>query len=102
MNCIKNLYLDENLKNIDGILASLERKESIFNVYLLCVDNSSGNLAEIMSMREAFADRNIGGEITLIGIAYGRRGGYGLFSKIVKEYIEKGFDIKDFKDKILQ
>lgn len=102
MNCIKNLYLDENLKNIDGIFASMERKESIFNVYLLCVDNSSRNLAEIMSMREAFADRNVGREMTLIGIAYGRRGGYGLFSKIVKEYIEKGFDIKDFKDKILQ
>lgn len=102
MKCIKNLYKDENLKNIDSVIAALGRKESVFNVYLLCVDKKSRNLVEIMSMREALAERNTKREITLIGIAYGRRGGYELLLKIIRGYVVSGSDIGEFKDKILQ
>lgn len=102
MKCIKNLYKDENLKNIDSVIAALGRKESVFNVYLLCVDKKSRNLVEIMSMREALAERNTKREMTLIGIAYGRRGGYELLLKIIRGYVGSGSGIGEFKDKILQ
>lgn len=102
MNYIKELYIDENLKNPDEVLSAIQRKSPIFNVYLICVDKLSHNMALIMSLREAFAERNANRDMTLIGVAYGRRGGYELFKRIVEQYLEKGFDISDFKNKILQ
>jgi len=102
MNYIEGLYIDEKLKNPDNILASIKRKENVFNVYLICVDKSGNNIADIMPTYEAFAERNSKKDITLIGVAYGRRGAYELFARIVKGYLEKGNCLGEFKDKILQ
>ena len=102
MDYIEKLYIDEKLKEPDKILASIKRKENVFNVYLICVDKHSKNIVDIMPTYEAFAERNSNKEITLIGVAYGRRGAYELFRDIVREYLDKGFYLRDFKDKILQ
>lgn len=102
MNYIKELYIDEKLKEPEKILASIKRKENVFNVYLICVDKNGHNFADIMSTYEAFAERNSRKDITLIGVAYGRRGAYMLFESILEQYLEKGFDLDEFKNKILQ
>lgn len=102
MDYIKELYIDEKLKEPDKVLASIKRKENVFNVYLICVDGSSRNIVDIMPTYEAFAERNSKKDITLIGVAFGRRGAYELFRDIVREYLDKGFYLRDFKDKILQ
>ena len=102
MDYIKELYIDEKLKEPEKILASIKRKENVFNVYLICVDKLSKNIVDIMPTYEAFAERNSEKEVTLIGVAYGRRGAYELFRDIVGEYLKEGNKLNDFKDKILQ
>ena len=90
MNYIKELYIDEKLNEPEKILASIKRKQNVFNVYLICVDKNGHNIADIMPTYEAFAERNGKKDITIIGVAYGRRGAYDLFKEIVKDYLEKG------------
>ncbi len=102
MNYIKELYIDENLKNSADVIEAIRRKENAFNVYVICVDEFSQNLAEIMPTYEAFAERNEARDLTLIGIAYGRRGAYDLFGRILTEYLSGGSDIGDFKSEIIK
>ncbi|MBE6008729.1 MAG: hypothetical protein E7235_05975 [Lachnospiraceae bacterium] len=102
MDYIKELYIDEKLKNPENILASIKRKENVFNVYLICVDKQSKNIVDIMPTYEAFAERNSRKEITLIGVAYGRRGAYELFKRMVEDHLKKGHKMIEFKDRLLQ
>lgn len=102
MNYIKELYIDENLKCADDVLKAIRRKENVFNVYLICMDSLSGNLADIMSTYEAFSSKNEGRDMTLIGVAYGRRGAYDLFKTIVENQLEKGVKVCEIKNTLLK
>lgn len=102
MNYIKELYIDENLKNADHVLEAIRRKENVFNVYLICMDNLNNNVANIMSTYEAFSSKNEGREMTLIGVAYGRRGAYDLFKAVLEDLLEKGIEVDKVKDTLLQ
>jgi|GEM_PF-361555 len=102
MDFIDDIFVDENVENLNTIIYSLEKGIPVFNIYLICVDNMAENIAHIMSSSEYFNKTNIKKQYKTIGIAVGKYGANRLFSNIIEYWVEKGNGIGNFKENIVK
>ncbi|HCT65257.1 MAG TPA: hypothetical protein DIC60_08365 [Lachnospiraceae bacterium] len=102
MDFINDIFVDENVENLNTIIYSLKKGIPVFNIYLICIDNMSENTAHIMSSSEYFSKINSKKQYKIIGIAVGKYGANRLFSNIIEYWVEKGNSIGDFKENIVK
>lgn len=86
MKFIENVFVSENVDDIETVIYSLKKNIPVFNVYCICIDFNSKNIFEILSSRELLGKRNIKKEYYIAGIAMGKYDAYVL----VKEIFEHG------------
>lgn len=102
MDFIEDIFVDENIEDLNTIIYSLKRGIPVFNIYLICVNVNSANTAQIMSSTEYFNKRNINTKYKTIGIAAGKYAANRLFSNIIEYWIENGKSIDSFKENIVK
>lgn len=102
MDFIEDIFVDDNIEDLNTIIYSLKRGIPVFNIYLICVNLKSENTADIMSSTEYFNKRNKNTQYKTIGIAVGKYGANRLFSNIIEYWVEKGNSIGSFKENIVK
>lgn len=102
MDFIEDIFVDENIEDLNTIIYSLKKGIPVFNIYLICVDIKSENTAHIMSSTEYFNKRNRNNQYKTIGIAAGKYAANRLFSNIIEYWVENGKSIDCFKENIIK
>ncbi|MGE4214511.1 MAG: hypothetical protein AB7E42_07015 [Anaerotignaceae bacterium] len=102
MDFINDIFVDENIEDLNTIIYSLKRGIPVFNIYLVCINDGDENTAYIMSSNEYFSKWNKNRQYKTIGIAVGKHGANRLFSNIIEYWIEKGNYIGNFKENIVK
>lgn len=102
MDFIEDIFVDENIEDLNTIIYSLKRGIPVFNIYLICVNVNTENTAVIMSSTEYFNKRNRDKQYKTIGIAVGKYGANRLFSNIIEYWVEMGNSIGSFKENIVK
>lgn len=97
MDFIENIYVGENVDDLETVYYSLKRGIPVFNIYCICINNNSKNTFEIMSAKELFSKRNIKKDYIIVGIAMGKREALSLLTYIIEDAIKKGVNILNIK-----
>ena len=103
MDFIKNIYIGENIKNedINNIYDFLKRKIPMFNIYCICIKKKSRHILEILKSSELFSNKCENKDYVIVGIAKGRRQALRLTTNIFEDCINKGIDIMEVKQALL-
>lgn len=102
MDFIENLFVDSSIKDINTVIYSLKKGIAVYNIYVICVDTKSDNIAHMLSSKRFFAEQNRYKDYRIIGLASGKLGADRLFAQIIEYWVEKGMDISSFKEKIIK
>ena len=83
----KRPYTDDNIKDITEIKRKITDNEIVEDLYLVCRDDNSANIAEIMSCRELLNGSGKRKNYGVIGMAIGKDSAIELLRKNVLELI---------------
>ena len=100
MEFIKNIYVEDEDIDVENVKNMMSQGIAIFNLYLICIDKNGVNMAEILHSPDIFKPNNINKKFICIGLATGKKKSFELFSRIIKEYVETGNGLDDFKNNI--
>jgi RNase P protein component len=93
----KCLTIDKCIENSAEIKAMLAEGTPIFDVYLICLDNQSHNLAEIVHTLEILKPSCSDRRLLVIGMADGRNNAKRLLGDIMQQYLNAGGALENFK-----
>lgn len=96
-----NLCTSEGLKNPAAIKNSLKSGVAVYDVFLLCVEQKSHNLLEIIPSCEIFKAFYSSKRYIVIGLADGRQSANALLLGIVKDFVKTEEDFGRFKNYVL-
>lgn len=52
MEFIQNIHLSDNIKNPKGIIKKLQKRQSLSDIYCICIDEKSNSILEIIHSHE--------------------------------------------------
>lgn len=102
MDFIDDIFVGEDVEDLNTIIYSLKRGIPVFNIYLICINTKSKHIACIMPSSEYFNERNKNSHYKTIGIAVGKFGANQLFYQIMKYWVSTGNSIGNFKENIIK
>ena len=97
---IENLFVAENVTNLETVIYSLRRKIPVLRLYCIVLFEDR-NRMEILPSREAFGKRYENRPAKIAGIAMGKREAIDLFCFMVEDALENGRNPADPKELIL-
>ena len=100
MRFIENVFVSENIQDINTVFYSLKRNIPVFNIYLIYIDKSGK--CEISSSTHFLEGYEKNKEKTVCGAALGKRDAYALFAQIVEYSLSKGWKADDIGKNILK
>ena len=100
MKLIDNLFVAENVTDLETVVYSLRRGIPVLHLYCIVLFEDRNRL-EIMTSRDLFHERNKNRPAQIAGIAMGRRQAYDLLVFMTKEAVANGRNPADPKELIL-
>lgn len=100
MRFIENVFVSDNIKDLNTVVYSLKRNIPVFDIYVVCVDNNGK--CEIILSKDFLGNFGQSEKKTVIGLAFGKKSAYNLFADIVCYANEKGWNIDELGKNILE
>ncbi len=98
MRYAKKLFLGSGLQNnVEQIKSFLEEGVSVFDTYVLCVDEASNNLLYIFTTSELLKKHYAKRGFLIVGFANDKKEAYALTCEIVADFLKKGRSFAHFK-----
>lgn len=90
-----NLFSD--MENTDEIINMINEGKAVYDVYLICIPQNSGNLMNILTSYQALKEVNRACKYTVIGMAKGKENAFALAEKILEQWLDACGDFNGFK-----
>ena len=100
MRFIENVFVSENIDDVNTVFYSLKRNIPVFNIYLIYIDKNGK--CEISSSAHFLDGYDKNKDKTVCGAALGKSDAYTLFAQIVEYSLSKGKNACDIGKKILK
>ena len=100
MELIENLFVAENVTDLETVIYSLRRNIPVLRLYCIVLFEDRNRL-EIISSRELFHKRYTDRPAKIAGIAMGKREAFDLLCFMAEDAIEQGRNPADPKELIL-
>lgn len=101
MEFIKDMYLGDNIKDIKNIVKKFKKKQSISNIYCICIDEKSNSIIEIIHSHEIHKEVYANKNYIVIGLAQSKNEAKQIVCDIIKEIYKIDNELKDIKSTIL-
>ncbi|WP_458407173.1 hypothetical protein [Anaerotignum sp.] len=100
MKLIDNLFVAENVTDLETVVYSLRRSIPVLRLHCIVLFEDKNRL-EILSSRDLFHERNKNRPAQIAGIAMGRRAAYELLAFMTEEAVASGRNPGDPRELIL-
>ena len=97
MRYYKNLLVGNTIDNVDEIIALLNKGTPTCDIYVICVDDESHNIMEIMFCCELFKEINGEKDFCVIGIERGKKKAVGMVKSIIEDWFKENGDLLELK-----
>jgi len=102
MEFAKNMCIGQDIKNPKDIVKQLKNKQSISNIYCICIDEKSNSVMEIIHSHEIHKQLYNNKNYIIIGISNSKGEAKKMVCDIILESYKKDNGLKDLKSMLLQ
>lgn len=98
MRYYKNLLIGNTIDNVDEIIALLDKGTPTFGIYVICINDNSQNIMEIMFCGELFKEINADKDYCVIGIERGKKKAVDMVKDIIEDWFKVNGDLEGIKE----
>lgn len=100
MEIIEEVYVGKSIQDLGTIVYALKRKIPVHRLYIICMEDTSSFIAEILPVTEFYSNQYRQKFPIIIGFAQGQREAYDLFRFIVQDAVNGIWDLSNLKESI--
>ncbi len=101
MKICRKCFMGKSIRNSQRIMNHLLNNKKVNNIYCICMDESSDNLAFIINSQELLKNIYKNADYTVVGIAKGRVEALDLFLLMMCSFVSKQNNFNNFKNYFL-